>query len=507
MNLKKYLKSTDLGITVLIIAGILVVLNFFSYQIFYRWDLTQNKDYSISKVSKRAVGELEDIVNIKVYFSNDLPNQLITLKQEVGDILDEYQNYSNGNIRVEFINPEEIGEQELLAKGIPALQFNVLEKDKYQVVKGYLGIIVEYGGKKEVLPIVQNTDNFEYQVTLAIKKVTSEDTITIGYIVSNGASDLENELSIANKKLQELYEVRPIDLSTAKEVAQDINTLLIVGPKEEFSEEQLKMIDSFLMRGGSLLLMVDGVKVEEGLFASSNDLNLDNLLEAYGVKLNHDLVLDTSSGMASFYSGFITFSINYPLWPKIIKQGFDQDNAIVSKLESITLPWSSSVDILTDKQDESNRISYLAKTTNRAWRQTESYDLNPQQQFIPANDSKQYSLAISVAGTFNSAFGQERTDSGKLIIVGDSDFISDNFLQQPGDNLVFFQNLVDSLSLDEDLINIRSKGVSDRPIKEITDGQKTLARYFNVFGLTLIVIIFGMIRYFIRRRRRFVDEI
>jgi len=86
MKFKKLLKNSDFGIAVIIIIGILVVVNFFSYQIFYRWDLTDNKDYSISKASKKTVQNLDDIVNVKVYFSRNLPSQYITLEQEVGDI-------------------------------------------------------------------------------------------------------------------------------------------------------------------------------------------------------------------------------------------------------------------------------------------------------------------------------------------------------------------------------------------------------------------------------------
>lgn len=508
MNFKKFRKQSDLFITVIIIIGILIVVNLFSYQIFHRWDLTQNKDYSISKTSKKTVKNLDDIVNIKVYFSKNLPSQYITLEQEVGDILDEYANYSNGKIRVEFIDPEKLAnaDQELYRLGIPALQFNVIEKDKYEVVRGYLGIVIQYGDKNETIPVVQDTKNFEYLLTMAIKKAISKEMAVVGLVTSNGCANPEEEVGIAYKELQELYYIRNIDLGEG-EILENINTLLIIGPKENFSEKELKNIDSFLMQGKSILMLVDGVKIDEGLIASSNNINLDNLLENYGIRLNNDLILDVSSGMASFSSGFITFSTNYPLWPKILKSGFDQENAAVAKLESLILPWASSLDIITDKVSESDKISYLVKTTNKAWQQESNFDLNPQQNFFPGGNTGQYSLAVSIFGKFNSAYENNKSSQARLIVVGDSDFINDNFLLQSPDNLVFFQNLVDILSMDEDLINIRSKGVSDRPIKELTDGQKIAIRYINVFGTTIIIILFGLIRYYIRRRSRFIDEL
>ncbi|PIR13624.1 hypothetical protein COV49_01575 [Candidatus Falkowbacteria bacterium CG11_big_fil_rev_8_21_14_0_20_39_10] len=505
MNYKKFLKSSDLGITVMIVIGILVVINFLSYQIFIRTDLTENKDFSISKVSKRAVGELDDIVNIKVYFSKNLPSQYINLSQEVGDILGEYQAYSNGKIKVEFIDPEtlENPEQELGQQGIPALQFNVLEKDKYQVVKGYLGMVIGYGDKKEPLPIVEDTRNLEYQVTLAIKKLTSQETVVVGF-VSNNDSVPPEQIQAAKQKLDELYQTRSFELEN--EVPADIKTLVIAGPKEKFTEEQIKALDDFINRGGSILALVDGVKVGQNLSAEINDVGLDSFFEKYGIKLNHDLVLDVSSGMASFNSGFITFSTNYPFWPKILKDNFDQENAAVAKLETLILPWASSLDINEGKLGQEAEVSYLVKTTDKAWTQKDSFNLNPQQAFSPGADQGQKNLTVSV--NLGASQGPSASSGrGRLIVVGDSDFIFDNFLGQSGDNLVFFQNLVDSLSLDEDLINIRSKAVSSRPLKELTEANKNLVKYLNIFGITVLVVAFGLGRYYMRRRSRFVDEL
>lgn len=506
---KGSIKKANFGLTAIIIIGILAMVNFFSYRIFYRWDLTQNKDYSISKASKQVAGGLDDVVNIKVYFSKNLPSQYIGLRQEAGDILDEYAAYSNGKIRVEFIDPGDNEEMksELYMLGIPELQFNVLEKDKYQIVKGYLGIAARYGDKTEIIPVVENTDNFEYQMTLAIKKVISGEMAAVGFAAGNSTADLENEMSAAYEKTGELYQAQPVDLDSEKEIPDDIDTLVIAGPKEKFSEVQLKAIDAFLMKGKALLILADGVNVGDGLIASVNDTGLNDLLEKYGIKINNDLALDVSSGIVSFTQGYVTFSTNYPLWPKILPQGFDRENAATANLESLVLPWASTLEVAEDKIDKANKISYLARTTDKAWRQAGDFDLNPQQMFQPAGEKGIFNLAVAVSGKFTSAYGNGETGNGRLIVVGDSDFIKDGFSRNAPDNLVFFQNLIDSLSLDEDLINIRSKGVSDRPLKELSDGAKAAIRYFNIFGLTIIIVAFGMVRYYIRRRSKFADEL
>lgn len=500
-------KQASLSINALILAGILIVLNFLSYQIFFALDLTQNKEYSISNVSKTALGKLDDLVNIKAYFSADLPSQYVNLPQAVKDTLDEYRKYSKGKVRYEFIDPKDNQElaQELQIKGVPQLQFNVLEKDKYQVVNGYLGMTISYGDKTEVIPVIQDTGNLEYEITSKIKKVTAKVTPVVGFVTSNGTLDTEKEIGQAYKSLGALYEVETVDLETAKAVPERIKTLIIAGAKEEFSREELEAIDKFLMKGGSLLVLADGVSVNNSLQASVNQSRLDGLLVNYGIKLNQDLVLDNSAGVASFNQGFVIFNINYPFWPKVLKAGLDKDNATVSRLESLILPWVSSIEIDKGKIDPSDKISYLVKSSDKSWTQAEPFNLNPQQNFSSAKTA-QYNLAVAVSGKFKSAYGSGSTDSGRIVVVGDSDFLRDNMLGG-GDHLVFFNNLVDSLTLDEDLIGIRSKVMASRPIKELEPGRKALMRYLNVFGLTALVITFGLWRHYARRRSRLVDEI
>ncbi len=507
MEINNFFKKTNLTLTVIIVIGILAVLNFFSYNIFYRFDLTQNKDYSLSKASKQTAADSKDIINIKVYFSADLPSQFLNLRQEVGDILDEYANYSGGRIKVEFISPtdDQATQQELYLAGIPKLQFNALEKDKYQVINGYLGMLIKYGEKFQAIPVIQDTKDLEYQITSAIKKLTSAEIPNIGFWQGNGTADIEKEVGASYEKLGEIYNVSAVNYSTDKEIAGDLDTLIIIGPKEKFNDDELKAIDAFLMNGGSLVIMADGVRVEQGLISSKNDIGLNKIFESYGVKLNENLALDVNNGMASFSQGFVTFSINYPYWPKVIKSGFDQNNPAVSRLESLVLPWASTIDVISDKTKDM-AISYLALTSDQAMTVADNFKLDPQAQINNGVRGK-FNLAVALTGKFISPFNNAGSEVGHLILVGDSDFISDNFLNNYPGNLVFFQNIIDSLSLGSDLISIRSKGVTERPIKEISETVKTAVRYANIFGLTIIVVLFGVIRYFLRRKTRFEDQI
>lgn len=511
----KKIKKSDLSITVLLLIGILIVVNFFSYQIFYRWDLTEGQEFSISKPSKNTVSGLDDIVTVKAYFSDNLPSQFISVRQEVKDILDEYRAFSNGKLRTEFIDPSDNEDlkRELMIMGIPQLTFQIYEQDKAELVNGYMGIAISFGQKTEVIPAVgQGTSDLEYRLTTAIKKVIADEISTIGFLTSHGTLDLENAIKSAKEELDKLYAITTVELSAEEpQVPENINTLIIAGPKENFSEEQFQAINTFLRHGGSLLVFFDGVNVGQGLTASVNSSNLPELLKKYGITINKNLVADTRSGVASFTQGFFTFSSNYAFWPKITSEGFARDHGAVSNLENVILPWASSIIVDSEKIDES-AYKILAFTTPNAWQIKDNFDITPTNANTAKGSRSEYTLALAVNGLVPNAYpesGSAETDkfSGRLVVVGDSDFINDSFARNTPDNLTLFQNLVDSLSMDEDLINIRSKGKSSRPIKELSNSARAAVRYLNVFGITVLVIAFGLIRYYLRRRSRFADDL
>ncbi len=519
--LKKFKKELDLSTQIIIIVAIILVLNFLSYQIFKRFDLTENKIYSISKVSKEAVKNLDDIVNIKVYFSQDLPPQYLSVRQEVGDILEEYKNYADNKIKTEFINPKENEElqRELMILGIPQLQFNVFQNDRYEVINGYLGMAVYYGDKTEAIPVVNNTKDLEYQLTSAIKKLTAEKIPVLGFASGHGEKNRDEDLALSQKEISEIYQIRDVELSSGGLISDEINTLIFVGPQEEFNQSELYAIDQFLMSGRSAVFLIDGVTVDEELAAKKNSAGLNEILKSYGLEVEPVFVLDSSNEIASFNQGFLTFSTQYPFFTKVREPGFNKENAAVASLRELILPWASPITINESRAPEAE-IQILARSTSEAWLMEDNFNLQPQGNFGFYNDPETYNLAAALFGKLNSAFDKKivaagevekehltSTEEAKIVLVGNSSFAADNFVRRYPDNLLFLQNLVDSVSLDGDLIKIRSKEINSRPLKEISEGAKKAVKYFNIFGVTAAVLIFGLIRYFTRRKSRFANEL
>lgn len=502
--LNKLKDSGNLSLTIALVLAIIIVLNFISYNIFARFDLTENKDYSISDVSRETVSGLDDIVNIKVYFSQNLPPKFRNLEQQIKDIIAEYKNYSRGKVEARFIDPSSLENpsQKLSQEGISPLQFNVMRNDSYEVVKGYMGMVIQYGDEREVVPMINSTKNLEYTVTTAIKKLTSETEMTVGLLSSHGAIQASRHAQGFYKGLNDLYDVKEVDLSEEEEELEGIDTLILFGPREAFKQEELEKIDDFVMSGRPLIALVDGVIIDPKSGPRKNNTDIDKIFSDYGLELNKDLVADVSNSVVSVPTGLFNVNINYSLWPKVTKKNFNSDNVIVSSLESVTFPWVSSIDILADKiSEEKIEVSVLARSTEDACAQTNNFNIDPQANSTDCQDTKQYNFAVSLEGELTSAFEEGKTAEGHIILAADSDFVTDQFNSRSSDNVALLQNMIDSVTLDEDLIDIRSQGVTERPIKKLKKPSKEFIRYANIFGITFLVVVFGLLRYFFRRKK------
>ncbi|KKT56152.1 MAG: hypothetical protein UW45_C0002G0027 [Parcubacteria group bacterium GW2011_GWC2_44_22] len=511
----KLKSTTDFYTQIALMLVIVLMVNVIFALAPWRVDLSEAKLYSISPVTKQTLKDLDDVVNIKAYFTEDLPGYLVAVRQQVKDLLAEYQNYGQGKIQIKFINPNDnpLLEQEAAALGLPPLQFNVVKKDKFEVAQGYLGIAILYGDKLETIPVVQDTSNLEYNLTAAIKKVISGQSFTIGILQkADNLAPIES-LSLLEKVLGQQYQVRAVDLSGDELIGSDISTLIIPGPYGKFTDRDLYVIDQYIMSGRGVLLAADGVRLGENLQATPNDSNLFDLLKSYGVTVNRDLIYDPRyNGQASFSQGFVQFLTPYGFWPRVLKPGFNQDSVLVNKLESLYLAWGSSLDVTGAAGGQ-----ILAKTSPDSQVVKDNFNLSPQEQPQGTTGSGNFPVAVLVKTKLSSYFKtpiprvqstEEQTTetriaevaASKVVVISDADIVTDDFVRLYQENMIFLQNIVDGLTLDESLAAIRSKAVSSRPIDELDDTARTLVKYGNIVGVPLLVVLMAIVRFFWRRK-------
>ncbi len=514
-----FLKKIRYSTLFIIILGILVFVNLISVRHFLRFDLTDENEYTLSDSTKKILGSLDDVVNIKVYFSEKLPPNLIPLSQYVHDLMSEYFSYSKGNIQVDYIDPlsDPALSEEVSQLGIPQIQMNILEKDKVQLQNGYLGIAIFYVDKHEVLPFVQDTENLEYELSSAIKKVTNPVEKVLGFLKGHLEYEIYGEsaeYSTFGEALGKNYEIKEIDISQQKAIS-GVDTLIVAGPSSPaFSDTDISAIEQFMKGGGNVIFLLETFGVGGGLQTTATDLGvLKSFLESLGVSVKNGFVLDEVNEMASFSQGFVRFFVPYPFWVKIVD--FSKTQPIVSKLDSLVFPWASPLSV---SQKEMVNFEILAKSSSHSFLQ-ESPNLDPNQNFsLPESASTQDMVVLgsqrfsasTVSGTddsSNATTGDNSNVTGDTVsrfaVIGDADFLKNNFLNQFPQNLDFGLNLVDYLTLDESLIGIRSRGASDRPLlisSENPERTKLIARIIGILGMPLLIVLYGIIRGYLRRR-------
>lgn len=525
-----------------IVLVILMLVNYVSARNFTRVDLTENKEYTISPATRDVLERMDDLVNIDVYFSRELPSYLASLKRDVRDLLNEFRAYAGTELIVEWQDPSTDPELEGKVRrlGIPQVQLDIIESDKREIQNAYLGMAVSFEDRTEVIPVLSSVETLEYELTAAILKVQQTEDITLGYLTGHQEPDLFSDLESTRQTLERQYVVRTVDLDSGRRsIPEDIDALIIAGPTGINEREKFE-IDQFVMRGGKLIVLEDAIQLVGGaLQARPIRSGLENLLPHYGVKVDEQLVLDPRCATAGFNSGFIRFMVPYFYWPRLTGQfgSFNPDNPVVSKLELVVMPWTSPMSE-SEQKPEGVEFIPLAYSSENSWGQSSPFNLNPQQQFTPPEETERHVVAAALVGVFDSYFadrevpgapadttqaltaeGEDEEEAEKLtespetqiVVVGNSHLVQENFLAQFPPNLTFLLNAVDWVSLGNDLIAIRSRSVSDRPLdpevlRDEAEGTRNAIKFLGIFGMPILLGAFGLSRVVSRRREKRVFE-
>ena len=200
----------------------LILLNITARDLFHRFDLTDNKMFTLSASSISILSKLDDRLTMKVYFSENLPNELGNTRRFLQDILFQYLFLKS---QIYFHNPESDQELEEQARkdGIQPVQMQVIENDKVEIKKVYLGMVLLFENKKEVLPVIQSTAGLEYMISTKIKSLINIDKKTVGLAHLSPENTIKTDNLSA--QLNQHYTFRTIDLTT--KISDNIDVLLV----------------------------------------------------------------------------------------------------------------------------------------------------------------------------------------------------------------------------------------------------------------------------------------
>ncbi len=467
------------------------VINFVSAVFYTRIDLTENKKYTLSNSTRKVLKELDDIVRIKVYVSSKLPAELLPIKQDVMDILEEYRQNSHGKIKIEVIDPSKSKELEMeaSASGVTPVQMNVYEKDQLNVIRGYFGIVLSYKDRKETIPFVKSAANLEYEITYRLIRLERGKNMKVGLLFPSGIKVNEKYSSLMDV-LKKTYNV--VIVPDTQFIPVDV---LIAGDIGKYQDTTIAILKKYIEEDVPTIIMASGIDLpENSLFGRTLPDDRFSPFKKYGFEIKRNVVMDRSCELAPFKAQFFVVERPYYPWLRILPQNMNKDFKSLKGIKMLMLPWASSVD--TFKKDNV-KFTPLFTTTEYAWEDTVGMILSPDYITIPKdkNSFKRFLLGVNIEGKLDN------DKNFRITVIGNSRFVEDRFVGVYTSNLVFLANLVDYYALGGGLSDIRIKQDLIRPIRPLSDRQRLLVRYTNILGVPLIIVLFGIV-YNIRRKRR-----
>lgn len=436
---------------ILVAIGILLVV--LSPYVRLRFDLSQDKKFTISESSIEMIRRQDAPIHIKVYLGGSkLPAGFKRMEKALDDLLLDLKSYSSQGIEIEKIDvyaeyPDELERQKMIfsldSLGIPPTNVVNTEDGKQIQQLVFPGVVIGKGesqigilllkGNKLSSPqemLNQSVEGMEYEIMQGIASLSKRDRKKIGFFLDYSHVPAIKQIDLISS-LKKRYDLYPVDLS-ASPTLDGLDAICVIQPDKKFSEADQYKIDQFLVKGGKALFLLDGIRVDtvvnQGLVATPIELGLQNLLYRYGIRVNSDLVKDAQlSGTIPLAVGNFGNKPSIELMPWAafpLLQG-NPNSVITRNLDAVYGHFVSSLDTVKG-------ASYLKKI---ALLKTSPYT---QVQQAPATlpfsasgkefDPKNYGagsrvIAYLLEGKFVSAFRNR---------ILPSDSLSKNFLRESG---------------------------------------------------------------------------
>ena len=489
MNVKK-----SFGSYLLVIIVILVLVNILADKFFARLDLTEDNRYTLSKATKNILESIDEPVTVKAYFTKEgLPPQYLKVRRDFKEMLIEFNNISHGNLVYNFIDPNEDAslEQEAMQSGIQPVVISVREKDQMKQQKAYMGAVISMGDETEVIPFMNEGAAMEYALSTSIKKLSVLDKPLVGLVTGHGEPG-KAEMQQVMQALNVLYKVEEVNISETDNLSK-YSALAIVAPEDSFMFDEFGKLDSYLSQGGKMFIGMNRVK---GDFTTAQGSEITTGLESWlankGLNVESNFVVDKSCANVSVrqQQGFFVVNRPVPFHYLPILNNFEE-HPITKGLEMVMLPFVSTINYTGT--DSTVTFKPLLKTSDKSGTQ-------PCPTFFDVSkrwNDNEFSLSKLTVGGILSGKIVGNMDS-KIVLIADGDFAvngeGQSAQQQQADNISLMVNSIDWLSDDTGLIELRTKGVTSRPLDEIEDGTKSLLKWFNFLLPLILIILYGVIR-------------
>jgi ABC-2 type transport system permease protein len=573
-----------------ITTAIVILINFIGSFAFLRFDLTEEKIHSLSPATidfleNKTVVKLKDKtvkgnIDIKVYLTGDLPADLKYLEKAIKEKLDDMRSYVGDRLNYEFIDPyrqeDEAEQKKELSdiaqnKKIKYTELQYEEDGTFQKKYIFPGASISFEGRpevtvqfftKEVIYKDENqlralawaaTDQLEYKLIDGIRNAKDQIRPSIAILQGHGEAN-KDDLHYITGNLRDFYTVDYVKINEKIKALDAYQMLLVVQPDSAFSERDKFVIDQFAMRGGKIAWFVDPMHVyadtlfKKGqTFGLSADLNLDDQLFTYGVRLNKDIVIDKTSAPINV-PGYPGNFIAWPFYPYVYPK---TKHPVVRNLNPIKFEYASTIDFVGDTIDVKKTVLLTTSDKSVIYKAPVriNYGIVDVEPFGSNNIQPNLKLGVLLEGKFKSVFRNrlpeaftkssdykflETSKSTRMLVVGDGDVVKNYYIDsvyipemkmftkkylklerdryevrnKDGSpvyiygNGEFLLNAVDYLMGDESLIELRQRTLTIRKLDDVRImKEKGYWQFMNIGMPVILIIIFGVIQYFIRKKK------
>lgn len=539
----------------LLLFAVIILLNIAGNFYFKRFDLTQDKRYTLSESTINLIKNIEEPVFIDVFLEGNFPPEFKRLQNETKQILEEFRSH-NSNLIFQFTNPLEDESQaqqyveELVRLGFIPTNINSNKKGKKELIQIFPWAIANQNEKSVRVPLLINnfgnspSENINSSVQLlefafadAITKITTEKKKRIAVLKGNGQlADKYQADYLLN--LKEYYQLGEFNLDSLQDNPQKIlenlnrfDAALIVKPTEAFSDNEKYILDQFVIKGGKTMWLIDKVVADIDSLQNENnaslafprELNLDDLFFKYGVRINYQLVQDLLSTPITAQSAQGDVPIDW-LYSPIIKS--DDNHTINKNINLIKLEFANTLDTLKN----GIKKTVLLKSSPQSKAVGAPLEINLYE-FMEELDEESYNkgnqnIGVLLEGKFTSGFKNrvkpftlttnlEEGKDNKMIVIADGDIVNYNYVnkkplnggidqwtQQVYGNKEFLLNAMNYLLDDSGLINIRNKEVKLAFLdKEKVEKDYTYIQVLTV-GLPIVLLfLFAVLFAYLRKRK------
>lgn len=557
--MKNNLKKTIITIV------IVFAINFLGSRIFYRFDLTKDKRYTLSPTSLTIIDNVAAPLYIDIFLEGEFPGEFKRLQTETRQLLEEFQAY-NPNIVFEFVNPLEKEEereaimQSFMQRGLTPINVSLEDKGKQTQEVVFPWAIATYKEKSVKIPLLKNmmgastaekvvssVQHLEYVFADAFNKIAKQKEKKIAVIKGNG--ELPDVLMADFlKSIRESYYIGPFTLDSVSnnpqktiEALNKYDLAIIAKPTEKFSDQEKQVLDQFIINGGKTLFLIDQVNMEmDSLYNPSgsalafpNDLNLNDLFFKYGIRINptlvKDVVLATPISLATGASGSNTQYSQYPwFYSPFVYPSENLKNPIVSNIDGLKFEFANGIDTLKNGIKKTVLLQSSPYSKNIGTPVEVNLKMvteRPEQSEYKTGGN--IPLAVLLEGNFNSMYEnrvlpfEDKTFKSKgvatkMVVISDGDLIKnqldkeyqplelgfDKWTNKLYGNKEFLMNTVNYLLDDTGLINIRSKEV-DLPLldKEKVYDNYTQSQIITIGIPIAILLVFGLLFTYMRKRK------